>query len=150
MRIAIGADHRGLRLKKALKEHLESLGHTVLDLGTDRPETVDYPDYAHAVARTVASRRVRRGVLVCGTGIGMSMAANRTPGVRAALCCSDRMARMSRRHNNANVLCLGADLLGLAEAKRILVVWLGTRFEGGRHARRTKKLDSPTDQRTRC
>jgi ribose 5-phosphate isomerase B len=141
MLIAVGADHRGFRLKEALKDYLVSSGHRALDLGTDDPGSVDYPDYARAVARAVASNEAKRGVLICGTGIGMSMVANRTPGIRAALCCSVRMARMSRQHNDANVLCLGAELLRSAQAKRILGVWLKTGFEGGRHARRIRKLD---------
>jgi ribose 5-phosphate isomerase B len=141
MRIAVGSDHRGFRLKEALKGYLAGSGHHVLDLGSDNPGSVDYPDYARAVARAVASREAERGILICGTGIGMSMAANRTPGIRAALCCDVRMARMSRRHNDANVLCLGAQLLRSAQAKRILGVWLRTGFEGGRHVRRIRKLD---------
>ena len=140
MRIAIGSDHRGFRLKEQLKEHLERQGHRVLDFGTMTTDAVDYPDYACPVAEAVAGRRAARGILICGTGIGMSIAANRFPGVRAALCNDGRSARMSRLHNNANVLCLGGDVMITAQAKRIVSVWLKTEFEGGRHARRVRKL----------
>ncbi len=142
MRIAIGSDHRGFRLKEELRQYLESLGHVVLDKGTGSTESTDYPDYAFAVAEAVAGRRTQRGILICGTGIGMSMAANRVPGVRAALCNDTRLAGMSRRHNNANVLCIGAGVLTQRQAKRIVSIWLATGFDGGRHRRRLAKLDS--------
>lgn len=141
MRIAIGSDHRGFRLKQKLVECLRGLGHTVLDLGTDGPDSTDYPDYAFAVARTVVRRRASRGILICSTGIGMSIAANRVPGARAALCGNVGLARLSRQHNNANVLCLGADTVTPARARRIVDAWLRTGFEGGRHRRRVRKLD---------
>ena len=141
MRIALGADHRGFQLKERLKARLLVRGHSVVDMGTDGTASVDYPDFAFRVARAVRARRVQRGILVCGTGIGMSMAANRVPGVRAALCDGTRMARMSRLHNNANVLCLGGDVLTARTANRIVDVWLGTAFEGGRHRRRVRKLE---------
>ncbi|MEO0080716.1 MAG: ribose 5-phosphate isomerase B [candidate division WOR-3 bacterium] len=141
MKIALGSDHRGFSLKELLKDRLARAGHVVADLGTNTPERTDYPDFAFKVARSVARRKSDRGILVCGTGIGMSMAANRVKGVRAALCCNTRLARMSRLHNNANVLCLGSDTLTRNQALRIVRVWLATGFEGGRHTRRLKKLD---------
>ncbi|MBM3322286.1 ribose 5-phosphate isomerase B [candidate division WOR-3 bacterium] len=140
MRVALGADHRGFLLKEKLKALLRRQGHTVVDKGPFSADRCDYPDSAFAVARAVARHRVGRGVLVCSTGIGMSIAANRVPGVRAALCLDPHMARMSREHNNANVLCLGADLASPQLAARILSVWLRTAFAGGRHRRRVRKL----------
>jgi ribose 5-phosphate isomerase B len=143
MRIALGSDHRGFRLKEKLGTWLREHGHTVLDLGTDGPDSTDYPDYAFAVARAVARRRASRGILICGTGIGMSIAANRLRGVRAALCGNANLARQSRRHNNANVLCLGADIISPTRARQVVDTWLRTDFEGGRHRRRVRKLDCP-------
>jgi ribose 5-phosphate isomerase B len=145
VRVALGADHRGFALKERLKPLLAKLGYRVLDLGPGDSERVDYPDYAFRVAEAVNSGRAQRGVLICSTGIGMSMAANRVPGVRAALCDSVRLARLSREHNDANVLCLGADVLPPGAAQRILRVWLDTKFAGGRHARRLSKI-----RRYRC
>ncbi len=141
MTIALGADHRGYALKQALKGYLVRLGHRVRDFGTGSDESVDYPDFAHAVARAVAGRRAARGVLICASGIGMSIAANRHRGVRAALVSDTRLARLSRAHNNANVLCLGSGTLSEAAARRILKVWLETGFDGGRHRDRIAKLD---------
>ncbi len=141
MRIALGADHRGFALKEQLKAWLVRRGHAILDLGTHTDERADYPVYAQAVARAVAGRRARRGILVCGSGIGMSMAANRVQGVRAVLANDRRPAEMSRRHNDANVLCLGADVITPARARAILELWLATPFEGGRHVRRVRMLD---------
>jgi len=141
VRIAVGADHRGFTLKEELKAWLAARGHEVLDFGTDSAERVDYPDYAFKVARAVVRRQVDRGILICSTGIGMSIAANKARGVRAALADSVRLARLSREHNDANVLCLGADFVSAAEARRIVGVWLKTEFAGGRHARRVRKLE---------
>lgn len=140
MRVALGADHRGFALKEALKVWLAGCGHEILDFGTDSADRVDYPDYAFKVADAVSRRGAERGILICSTGIGMSIAANRFPKVRAALCSSVRLARLSREHNDANVLCLGADFVSAAEARRIVGVWLRTEFAGGRHARRVRKL----------
>jgi ribose 5-phosphate isomerase B len=123
-----------------MKKYLAGQGHHVLDVGCFGSECCDYPDYALLVAQAVASGRARRGVLVCATGIGMSIAANRLCRVRAALCSSPRLARLSREHNDANVLCLGADTVVPALARRILAVWLKTEFAGGRHARRLSKI----------
>ena len=136
MRIAIGADHAGFQLKEALIKGVLA-PYEVLDLGTHSPhEPVDYPEYAFAVAEAVAEERAEYGILVCGTGIGMAMAAARIPGIRAATCTSVFMARMARAHNNANVLCLGGRVLGIGLAEEIVRVFLTTPFEGGRHARR--------------
>jgi len=138
--IAIAADHAGVSLKEMLKSDLEELGFGVLDLGTDGPESVDYPDFANALAAAVTQGRVARGVLVCGTGIGVSIAANRHPGIRAALCHDAVTARFARQHNDANVLVLGARTTGVEVARDCLRVFLTTAFEGGRHARRVAKL----------
>jgi ribose 5-phosphate isomerase B len=138
--VALGADHAGFALKEDLKAWLIARGHRVLDYGTYGPEAVDYPDYAARVAEAVRAGGAVRGVLVCGTGIGMAMAANKIPGVRAAVCLDVEMARMSREHNDANVLALGARLTAPGRALEILEVWLGTPFAGGRHARRVEKL----------
>jgi ribose 5-phosphate isomerase B len=140
MRIAIGSDHRGYDVKRRIRSLLEQMGHEVLDFGPDSSESVDYPDFAFQVAQAVAEGRVERGVLVCGTGIGMCIAANKVKGVRAAPCHDSITVEMSRRHNNANVLCLSADLLGEELIGRIVRLWLETEFEGGRHARRVEKI----------
>jgi ribose 5-phosphate isomerase B len=138
--IAIAADHAGFALKSALAAELEALGHEVLDLGTHSTESVDYPDYAAALAAAVESGRAGRGVLVCGTGIGMAIAANRHSVVRAAVCHDITSTRLARAHNDANVLALGARLVGEEVAKDCLRAFLSTAFEGGRHARRVDKL----------
>lgn len=140
MKVALGADHRGFGLKEDLKRWLAAYGHEVIDLGPANADRVDYPDYAFKVADAVARHRADRGILICSTGIGMSIAANKVRGVRAALADSVRLARLSREHNDANVLCLGADFLSASEARRIVGVWLRTEFAGGRHARRVRKL----------
>ena len=119
---------------------LDQLGHTVQDLGTSSKDSVDYPDFAFKVAQAVSSRQVDRGILICGTGIGMAIAANKVLGVRAAPCHDSITAEMSRRHNDANVLCLSADLLGEALIERMIKIWLSTDFEAGRHARRVEKI----------
>ncbi|MGD0997104.1 MAG: ribose 5-phosphate isomerase B [Thermoleophilia bacterium] len=141
VKIAAGADHAGFALKRALVERLRASGHEVVDLGTASDESVDYPVFAHAVAAQVAAGDVERGLLVCGSGIGMCMAANRHPGVRAADCLTVEMADLSRRHNDANVLCLGARLLDADEAWAVVQAWLSTPFEGGRHERRVAQID---------
>lgn len=140
-RIAVGADHAGFGLKEELKAWLAGRGHAVSDLGTHSADAVDYPDVALAVADAVAAGRADRGILVCGTGIGMAMAANRIRGVRAAVCPDVASARASREHNDANVLALGARLTAAATACLISEVWLAAEFAGGRHARRVAKLD---------
>ncbi|HET9855392.1 MAG TPA: ribose 5-phosphate isomerase B [Methylomirabilota bacterium] len=138
--IALGADHAGYELKEALKGWLINHGLQVLDLGTHSTQSVDYPDYAALVGESVADHKVECGLLVCGTGIGMAMAANKVPGVRAALCGDLYTARLSREHNDANVLVLGGRLLGADMAADILQAWLETDFAGGRHARRVEKI----------
>ncbi len=138
--IALGADHAGWELKEACKAWLIDQGHQVLDFGTHSPESVDYPDYAAQVGEAVAVGKVDRGLLVCGTGIGMAIAANKVPGVRAAGCFDAFTARMSREHNDANALCLGARLTGRELALEILKIWIDTSFAGDRHARRVGKI----------
>jgi ribose 5-phosphate isomerase B len=140
MKIAIGSDHRGFDAKRHLVSLLQQLGHEVLDVGPQSRDSVDYPDYAFQVARAVSEAQVERGVLICGTGIGMCIAANKVHGVRAAPCHDSITAEMSRRHNDANVLCLSADLLSEELMERMVRIWLETPFEGGRHARRVDKI----------
>ncbi len=140
MKIPIGSDHRGYDVKRRVISVLEKLGHEVLDIGPQKRESVDYPDYAFQVALAVSEGRVDRGVLICGTGIGMCIAANKVHGVRAAPCHDSITAEMSRRHNDANVLCLSADLLGEELIDRMVRIWLETEFEQGRHARRVEKI----------
>jgi ribose 5-phosphate isomerase B len=140
MKIAIGCDHRGYDAKQRILPVLRQLGHEVLDVGAGGRDSVDYPDFAFAVATAVSEGRVERGILVCGTGIGMCIAANKVSGVRAAPCHDGITAEMSRRHNDANVLCLSADLLGADLIDRMVRVWLETPFDGGRHARRVEKI----------
>lgn len=138
--IAIAADHAGYELKDLLREEIESMGFEVLDLGTNGPESVDYPDYGDAVAEAIAAGRASRALLVCGTGIGMSIAANRHPEVRAALCHNAATARLAREHNDANVLALGARIVDEEVARDCVRVFFTTEYEGGRHARRVAKL----------
>ncbi len=140
MRIAIGSDHRGFEVKRRLAPLLQQLGHEVVDLGTYAEESCDYPDFAFAVAQAVGEGRVERGILVCGTGIGMCISANKVAGVRAAPCHDSITAEMSRRHNDSNIMCLSADLLGEELIDRMVRIWLETEFEGGRHARRVEKI----------
>ena len=138
--IAIAADHAGYELKELLRQDLEAMGHEVLDLGTNGPDSVDYPDFADALADAVAGGRAGRGVLVCGSGIGISIAANRHKGVRAAAVYDETAARLARQHNDANVLALGARLTGIEIARACLKTFLETEFEGGRHQRRVDKM----------
>ncbi|MEJ2688415.1 MAG: ribose 5-phosphate isomerase B [Deltaproteobacteria bacterium] len=136
MKISIGADHGGYRLKEIVRRFIEELGHQVTDRGTDSEKSVNYPDFAKAVTEDVLCGKADRGILICGTGIGMSMAANRKKGIRAALCQECFSARMSREHNNANVLCLGERVIGTGLATEIVRIWLDTEFAGGRHLQR--------------
>src|SRR5262245_54579460 len=140
MNLIIGSDHRGFAIKQRLVKLLEQLGHTVADAGTQSADSADYPDYAFAVGKEVGSSSRDRGILICGTGIGMCIAANKVRGVRAAPCQDIVSAEMSRRHNDANILCLSADLLGDELMGRMVTLWLETEFEGGRHARRVEKI----------
>ena len=138
--VALGADHAGFPLKEDLKTWLIARGYDVVDLGTQSAESVDYPDFAIGVGSAITAGKADRGVLVCGTGIGMAMAANKVPGVRAAACTDAFSARMSREHNDANVLALGARITARDAAIEILEIWLGAEFAGGRHARRVEKI----------
>jgi len=140
MRIAVGSDHRGFSIRPKIIEWIQEMGHEVTDVGSYSPDPVDYPDIAAAVGRMVISGQVDRGVLICGTGFGMSIAANKIRGIRAAACHDDLTAEMSRRHNDANILCLSAELLGDRVIQRMLRIWFDTAFEGGRHARRVGKI----------
>jgi ribose 5-phosphate isomerase B len=140
MKIALGADHAGFELKDQIKLHLQEKGVEVHDEGTSSPESVDYPDYARAVAHDVSQQRADLGILVCGSGIGMAIAANKVHGIRAAKVDTENEAELSREHNNANVLTLGARIVKPDEALRIVDKWLATQFAGGRHERRVEKI----------
>jgi ribose 5-phosphate isomerase B len=139
--LAIACDHAGLPLKESLKPVLTKLGIAFVDLGTNNPASTDYPDYAHAVASGVADGRFKLGILICGSGLGMSMTANRHRGVRAAVCGDPYAARMARQHNDANVLCLGSRIVGAGLAEDIVESFLKASFEGGRHAARVAKIE---------
>ncbi len=140
MRIAVGSDHRGVDMRRKIVSLLGELGQEAIDVGTDESGPVDYPDIAAAVAGRVSRGEVDRGILICGSGLGMCIAANKFPGVRAAPCHDDLTAEMSRRHNDLNVLCLSGDILGERLVDRLVAIWLKTEFEGGRHARRVQKI----------
>ena len=142
MKIALGCDHGGYAMKEDIKKQLESLGHEVKDCGTYSTESCDYPIFGEAAARAVASGECEYGIVVCTTGIGISVAANKVKGIRCAHCTDSLSAEMTRRHNDANVLALGAGITGPNLAKRIVEVFLNTEFEGGRHARRVAQLDA--------
>lgn len=139
--VAIASDHAGYPLKQALVALASDFGVTFDDLGTHSTASTDYPDYAHQLAARITSGTHSLGILVCGTGIGMSMAANRHTGIRAALCHTELEARMTRRHNDANVLCLGARVIGVGQAEAVVAAFLADAFEGGRHARRVDKIE---------
>ena len=141
MKIAVGCDHAAYELKEAIKEKLTIEGHEVLDMGCDSTESVDYPKYGHAVGRAVASGEAERGIAVCGSGIVISIACNKVPGIRAALCTSVEMAEMCRRHNNANVVCMGARMISQELAFDIIDKWMTTDFEGGKHLRRINEIE---------
>ena len=136
MKIAIANDHSAVELKNIIKEHLESKGYEVLNLGTDSTESCDYPEYGAKVARAVVSGEVEKGILICGTGLGISLAANKVKGIRAAVCSEPFTAKMARVHNNCNILAFGARVVGAELAKMIVETWLDAEFEGGRHQRR--------------
>lgn len=140
MKIAVASDHRGHDVKNKILTLVEELGHEGVDFGPQETDSVDYPDFAATVAEAVGSGEVERGILICGTGIGMCIAANKFDGVRAAVCHDEMTAELSRRHNNANILCLSGDLLGDRLVHRMVEVWITTEFEGGRHARRVGKI----------
>jgi len=140
LKFAIGSDHAGFELKEHLKKYIASKNIDVIDVGTDRPESVDYPDFAAKVGKLVSENEVDFGILICGTGIGMSIAANKIKGIRAALCLMPEMASLARKHNNANVLVLPGRLIGFELATWIFDAFLNSSFEGGRHERRINKI----------
>jgi ribose 5-phosphate isomerase B len=140
MKIAIACDHRGYILKQKIAAQVSDRGHEVLDFGTDNPKACDYPDFGIPAAKAVALGHADRGILIDGSGIGMSIVANKIPGIRAAICHDELTGEISRRHNNANVLCFAADLLGDELIRRTIDAWLLTPFESGRHSRRLDKL----------
>jgi ribose 5-phosphate isomerase B len=140
MKVALGVDHAGFPYKKELETVLRALGHAVVDMGTTSDASTDYPDYAEKVARAVSSGEADRGVLVCGTGIGMAIAANKVPGIRAAVVTDEKTAELSRRHNDANVFAAGARILPVVKIAEALKVWLETPFDGGRHQKRIEKI----------
>jgi len=140
MRIAVASDHRGYHLKEKVISLLRAKGHEVIDEGPATDESVDYPDFAALVAGKVSNGEVDRGVLICGTGLGMAITANKFPRVRAAACVDEVTAELSRRHNDVNVLCLSGDLLSSRSTERLVEIWMSTEFEGGRHKRRLEKI----------
>lgn len=149
MKVAIGSDHRGLEQRKIIGKIVAHCGYPVIDCGTFSQDSVDYPDIAAAVAREVATGQAQRGILLCGTGIGVCIAANKIPGIRAAVCWSLDTVRLSRQHNDANVLCLSAELFQEREYHDMVTLWLSTPFDGGRHQQRIEKIraleDGPID-----
>lgn len=145
MKIALGCDHAAYQLKNAVKEHIEAAGHEVHDFGTFDESSVDYPDYAFFVGKAVVNGEAERGILLCGTGIGIGIAANKIPGVRAALCHDLFSAEACRQHNNANILTMGARVIDTELALKIVDIWLTTEFEGGRHQRRIDKISNIED-----
>ncbi|RCK75206.1 MAG: Ribose 5-phosphate isomerase B [Ignavibacteriae bacterium] len=144
MKVAIASDHAGYNMKEELKKYLNELGFDYKDFGTNSSESVDYPDYAVEVAKVISSKDFKYGILICGTGIGMSIAANKIMGVRAAVCESQESAKYSRLHNDANILCLGARIITIDKAKEITKIFLETEFEGGRHSKRIQKIHQLT------
>ena len=140
MKVALSSDHRGYRAKESIKGYLKAEGHTARDFGCESPTSCDYPEFAISGAKSVAVGECDRGIFFCGTGIGMSITANKIRGIRAALCHDELTAELSRRHNDANILCLPADLVGEELIRRVVDVWLRTEYEGGRHARRLQRI----------
>lgn len=142
MKIAIGSDHRGFEAKEQIKAIITDLGHEYIDFGTNDNNPVDYPDQAYLTAKAVSEKQVDRAILICATGIGMSMAANKVDGIKAALCHDELSAQISRDHNDSNVLCLSGDQIGEVLLRKIVEVWLSTEFSGGRHERRVRKISA--------
>lgn len=136
MKIGIGNDHSSVDMKKEIKAFVEAMGHEVVDYGTNSTESCDYPVYGEKVARAVVSKEVDRGIVICGTGVGISLAANKVKGIRCVVCSEPYSARLSRQHNNSNMLAFGARVIGSEMAKMIVTEWINTEFEGGRHQRR--------------
>ncbi len=150
MKVAIASDHRGYHLKEKVISLLKAEGHDVQDLGPSTEESVDYPDFAALVAGHVSDGSADRGVLICGTGIGMAITANKFPHVRAAACVDEVTAELSRRHNDLNVLCLSGDLISSRVTERLVQIWMNTEFEGGRHQRRVDKITQYEEQQRTC
>lgn len=140
MKLAIGCDHVGIELKPVIVEFLEELGHSVQDFGTNSPTRVDYPDYAQAVSQAVAAKNCDLGILICGTGVGISIAANKVKGIRAVVCSEPYSAKLSREHNNTNILAFGSRVIGPELAKMITKEWLDAEFQGGRHQKRVDQI----------
>ena len=140
MKIAIGNDHAGVEIKEKIKEHLTKKGHTVINKGYDGKESVDYPDYIHPVSKEVKEGNADIGVIVCGSGNGAAMTANKHKGIRAAICWSEEIASLARKHNNANILSIPARFISLEDAKKITLTFINTNFEGGRHQKRIDKI----------
>lgn len=140
MKISVGSDHRGVEHRKVIRRIVESLGHSVVDCGTMTTESCDYPDIAAKVGSSISSGDSEMGILICGTGIGVMIAANKVKGIRAAICCNQEAVVLSRQHNNANVLCLAGNGFAEDHIRETITTWLSTEFEGGRHARRVEKI----------
>jgi len=145
MKIAIGSDHRGFEIKQQIIAVATELGHECIDVGTDSNNPIDYPDLAYLAATAVSKKEADRAILTCATGIGMSMAANKVHGIRAALCHDELSAQISRDHNDSNVLCMSADQVGVVLLRKMVEVWLSTEFSGGRHERRVRKIEAIED-----
>jgi ribose 5-phosphate isomerase B len=142
MKIAVGSDHRGFDAKQVVKAMVVQMGHECVDFGTDGTSPVDYPDLAYIVGQAVSNKQADRAILICATGLGMSIAANKVKGIRAALCHDELTARISRDHNDTNVLCLSGDQLGEVLLRKIVEAWISTQFSGGRHQRRVSKIEA--------
>lgn len=140
MRIGIGNDHAGVEMKKAIAEYLEEMGHEAVNYGTDSDASCCYAEYGEKVARAVAAKEIDLGILICGTGVGISLAANKVKGIRAAVCSEPATARLSRQHNNSNILAFGARIIGIETAKDMVKAWLDAEFEGGRHQTRVDMI----------
>lgn len=146
MKICMASDHGSFELKNVILKYLQSKGYNIIDLGTDSPDSVDYPDFALKAVNSIINKECSRGIIMCGTGIGISISANRFPGIRAALCWDSLTAKLSRQHNNSNILAMGGRLIGIELAKDIVDTWLTTDFDGGRHERRINKIDEIAKQ----
>nr|AKB95202.1 ribose-5-phosphateisomerase [uncultured bacterium] len=146
MKIAIASDHAGFDYKQQISEHLRAVGHDVVDFGTDSSQSCDYPDYVHPAADAVASGECERGIVLGGSGNGEAIAANRHPGIRCALCWSEETARLSRQHNDANMIAMGQRMVELSLALKIVDIWLSAEFEGGRHVARIHKIDTGAER----
>lgn len=146
MKIGIGNDHSSVEMKQQIKEFVERMGHEVVDFGTNSTQSCDYPVYGEKVARAVVAKEVERGIVICGTGVGISLAANKVKGIRCVVCSEPYSAKLSRQHNNSNMLAFGARVIGIEMAKMIVTEWLNTEFEGGRHQRRIDMITAIEEQ----